>query len=49
MIGCSECHGSGKAYPAELVERIAHAITEAEKWHEDRTVAVLDALNGETP
>ena len=51
---CPSCHGSGKVYPAELVERIREAIREVSPKYqmlitelvcERIAVAVLDALN----
>lgn len=32
-VVCPTCHGSGKVYPAELVERIARALHDAQEKH----------------
>lgn len=55
---CPSCHGSGRVYPAELVERIAGVILQSDakdlrthpsvEWYRTLAVAVLDAINQET-
>lgn len=53
------CHGTGKVYPNELVDRIARVICARDanipfenadrEWYRMVAVAVLAALDGETP
>lgn len=46
-VDCPPCHGSGKVYQAELVERIARIIARHGDgtYPNSKAVAVLDALN----